>query len=257
LEPETVTDPYEVLAEVYDAVMDHVDYDRWARYLHTCLETHGESVTSILELGGGTGSLAVRLQPKGTYQYVMTDGSRAMVRKARQKVDAAGLPIRCDVAGFTTVSLQGLGRKDGFDAIVLVYDGLNYLTDIDDVYVCLERIRRCLSPGGVAVVDHATPANSEDHDREFFDRGTVEGTSYLRCSRYDADTGLHRTTFDIVHAGTHYKEEHVQRPYAPAVIEDAIEQSGLHVSAAYDGFTFDPAHERSHRVHWLLERRRR
>jgi len=252
-----VNDPYEVLAEVYDAVMDHVDYDRWARYLNACLRAHDESVSSILELGAGTGSLAVRLQPMGSYRYVMTDGAPAMVRQARQKVDDASLPIRCDVARFTTVTLQGLGRRDGFDAIILVYDGLNYLTKIDEVRLCLERIRRCLRPGGLAVVDHATPANSEDHDRAFFDRGTVGGTSYVRASRYDAGTGLHRSTFDIVHDGQHYQEEHVQRPYAPAAIEDAIEASGLYVSAAYDGFTFDPAHERSHRVHWLLERRRR
>lgn len=250
-----MTDPYDTLAVIYDAVMDHVDYDRWARYVKACLDTHAASVTSILELGGGTGSLAVRLQPMGAYDYVLTDGSAAMVRQARAKVASAGIDaIECTEASFTQVTLDDLGRDPPFDAVVLVYDGLNYLTSTDAVAACFERVAEVLRPGGIAVIDHATPANSEDHDVEFTDRGTAEGTSYVRHSVYDASDHLHRTTFELVHGGRRVREEHVQRTYRPRTIARLVHESPLQVRAAYDGFTLRPAHDRSHRVHWVLER---
>ncbi|PEN14425.1 methyltransferase type 11 [Longibacter salinarum] len=249
-----MANPYDALAEVYDAAMAHVDYDRWARYVHQCLQVHGDEVISVLELGGGTGSLARRLQPLGNYEYVLTDGAAAMVEQARAKLDAANMPATCATAGFTTVTLAGLERREPFDAVVLVYDGLNYLTETEEVRACLERVKGLLREGGIAVIDHATPANSEDHEREFFDRGTVHGMTYSRHSEYDADTGLHRTTFDVVKQGRHFHEEHVQRTYAPHTIADLISGSDLKVEAAYDAFSFDSAHDRSHRVHWVLRK---
>ena len=247
--------PYDALAAIYDAVMDHVDYDRWARYVQACLDTHGEAVTSILELGGGTGSLAIRLQPMGAYDYVLTDGSAAMVRQARAKVASAGIDaIDCGETSFTRATLDDLGRDTPFDAVVLVYDGLNYLTSTEAVAACFERVANVLRPGGVAVIDQATLANSEDHDAEFTDRGTAGGTSYVRHSVYDAADHLHRTTFELVHEGRRVREEHVQRTYAPRTIARLFHQSSLQVRAAYDGFTLTPAHARSHRVHWVLER---
>jgi ubiquinone/menaquinone biosynthesis C-methylase UbiE len=248
-----ISRPYERIAPVYDAVMDHVDYDRWARYVHQAIETHGDSVSSVLELGGGTGSLALRLQPMGPYDYTLTDGSAAMVEEARRKLEAAGRQVRCATAQFTDVDLDGLARTTPFDAAVLVYDGLNYLTERAEVAACLRRIADLLRSGGIAVVDHATPANSEDHDQEFHDQGSTGGVSYVRHSRYDADSGLHHTTFEVAVGGRHYREEHVQRPYTPATLAEIIRKSPLTACAAYDGFTFNPAHERSHRVHWVLE----
>lgn len=254
--------PYDVLARVYDDVMDHVDYDRWARYVHHCLETHAEQpVRSLLELAGGTGSMAVRLQPMGPgegYRYWLTDGSEAMVERARAKVAEAGRPIECRQAEFADVSLDALGRDEPFDAVVCVYDGLNYLLDLDAVTDLFRRIAEVLRPGGLAVVDQSTPANSEDNESAFVDEGRVGGLSYVRRSRYDAAARLHRTTFEI--EGTwrgesvRAQEEHVQRAYTPQQIRSCIAETPLEVVAAYDGFTLDSADAQSHRVHWALRR---
>jgi SAM-dependent methyltransferase len=245
--------PYDVLAAGYDAVMDHVDYDYWAAHVHRLLRRHGTGTERVLELGGGTGSLALRLQARGDYDYVCTDGSAAMVREARAKIDAADAPIACAQVDFAEVTLDDLGQKAPFDAAVLVYDGLNYLTDEGQVASLFRAVHDALRPGGIFVVDQSTPANSEDADA-FVDEGTTDDFAYVRESHYDPDTRRHVTTFEITTEGRTVRERHVQRAYTPEEVRDRLAVSPLTIVAAYDGFTLDAAHPQSHRVHWVAQR---
>jgi SAM-dependent methyltransferase len=247
-------DPYSVLAAGYDLVMAHVDYDQWAAYLFDLLRRHGPGVETVIELGGGTGSLARRLQPLGDYDYLLTDGSAAMLDRARQKLDADGAPVRCRRADFTSVSLDALGLAEPVDAVILVYDGLNYLLEESDVAALFRCVHGLLRPGGVAVVDQSTPANSAERNDDFVDEGSRDGFSYVRESHYDPDTRRHETVFTLTVGGRRRVERHVQRAYARAEVRSIIEESPLAVEAAYDEFTTDPAHDDSYRVHWVLRR---
>ena len=49
--------PYSALAQVYDLVMAHVDYEGWADYLVHLVEMHFEDADQleVLELGAGSG----------------------------------------------------------------------------------------------------------------------------------------------------------------------------------------------------------
>jgi SAM-dependent methyltransferase len=246
-------EPYSVLAAGYDLVMDHVDYDAWAAYLFGLLRRHESNVETVVELGGGTGSLARRLQPLGDYRYVLTDGSAAMLARAREKL-ASDSPVRCVQADFTTVSLAALGLEGPVDAVVLVYDGLNYLLEASDVAALFRCVHGLLRPGGVAVVDQSTPANSEERNEDFVDEGARADFSYVRESTYDPDTRRHETVFTLTVDGEPRTERHVQRAYAQAEIRALIAESPLTVEAAYDEFTTDPARADSYRVHWVLRR---
>lgn len=249
-----MTAPYDALAAGYDAVMAHVDYEAWAAYIHRVLQRHGADVHTVLELAGGTGALALHLQPRGPYRYTLTDGATAMVQQAARKVAAAGRPIRCRRVRFEAVSPDTAGPDAPFDAVVLVYDGLNYLLRLDAVADLLQRIHDVLRPGGVCVFDHATPANSEAHAHAFADEGTVETFAYVRESRYNPETQHHVTTFTLSLDGTPAHETHVQRVYAPSTIQPLLDASPLTIVAAYDGRTDTPAHADSHRVHWVVQR---
>jgi SAM-dependent methyltransferase len=248
------TRPYDALAEGYDAVMAHVDYDRWAAYLHMLIRRHADAPERVLELGGGTGSLAVRLQPLGDYDYLLTDGSEAMLDRARRKVAGADRPIRCAQAEFTAFTPASIGLDPLADAAVCVYDGLNYLLDVDALAAFFERVHDALRPGGIAVVDQSTPANSEERNDDFVDEGSRDDFSYVRESHYDPDTRRHETIFTLTVDGQHRTERHVQRAYARTEVLTLIDASPLSVEAAYDAFTTDPAHDESYRVHWVLRR---
>jgi SAM-dependent methyltransferase len=247
-------DPYSALAAGYDFVMAHVDYDAWATYLFDLLRRHGDDPETVVELGGGTGALARRLQPLGGYDYVLTDASAAMLERAREKLRADGSPVRCVQADFTAVGPEDLGPEAPADAVILVYDGLNYLLDEADVAALFRCVHRLLRPGGVAVVDQSTPANSQTHHDAFVDEGTTDGFAYVRENRYDPETRRHETVFELTVDGEHHTERHVQRAYSRHEVRALLADAPLAVEAAYDEFSTEPAHDDSYRVHWVLRR---
>ena len=76
--------PYEKLAKVYDIIMSHVNYRRWARYIVRLCKWAEISDTAILDISCGTGSLGFELYKLG-YKPYLFDASHAMVYQARQR----------------------------------------------------------------------------------------------------------------------------------------------------------------------------
>ena len=241
--------PYSALAVGYDLVMDHVEYERWAAYVHHLLNEHGDEVESVLELGCGTGSLALQLQPLGAYDYVGTDRSSQMVRVGQIKAEEAGAPIDFAVADFTDFTTE-----HAFDAVVLLYDGLNYALEKDDVRALLRNVWQALRPGGIFCFDQSTPSNSVNNDTKFEDRGEADGFAYVRHSRYNPEERLHTTTIEMTIEGQRYVEEHVQRAYTFDEVRALIREADLMEVAAYHNFTTDPATAESERIHWVVRR---
>jgi len=243
------TPPYTALAAGYDVVMAHVDYHRWAAYAHERLQAHHPKPRSILELGCGTGSLALALQPRGPYRYRATDGSVEMIRIARRKAELADLPIRFEVADFTDFRLD-----EAVEAVVLLYDGLNYLLETDPLKALLRCVYEALKPGGLFLFDQSTPANSINNAHFFEDEGGAQNFTYKRRSQYDEAARLHTTTFLLTVGGEHFQEQHVQRAYAMDEVHALVKATPFEEVAAYDDFSTAPATDASERIHWVLRR---
>lgn len=242
--------PYSVLAVGYDRVMQHVEYGAWAQHVHQLLQAHRERpIASILELGCGTGSLALQLQPLGDYTYRASDASPQMVRVAEIKAQEAGLPVTFAVRDFTDFAVA-----EPVDAIVLLYDGLNYLLEVDQVEALMECAYEALRPEGLFCFDQSTPHNSAHNADDFTDAGAVDGFSYVRESEYDPETNLHTTTFELSIRGDVYREVHQQRAYAKHEVESCVAEAGFAIEAAYADFTTEPASPSAERIHWLARR---
>jgi SAM-dependent methyltransferase len=246
--------PYRLLAEGYDRVMSHVDYGRWARHVRRLLERYHPAARDVLELGCGTGELALRLQPLGPapagYRYRATDGSAAMLAVARRKAAAAGVPLR-----FARVDFRSVPPAPKSDAALLLYDGLNYLLREEEVAALLAGVHAALRPGGVFLFDQSTPANSLNHPDGFDDAGRTDAFAYVRTSRYDPARRLHTTTFRLLLPdGRAAEEAHLQRAYTLAEVEAVVAGSPLARVAALDGFSTRPATAETERVQWVLRR---
>ena len=241
--------PYSVLAAGYDVVMEHVDYELWAEYVYGLLLEYAPSARSILELGCGTGSLALELQPMGPYRYAGTDKVEMMVKVAQAKAEMAGADLQFSVADFTDFRVDR-----PVDVVLLLYDGLNYLLEPTQIEALLRCAYAALVPGGLFIVDQSTPANSINNEAYFEDEGEADAFAFKRKSQYDRDSGLHTTSFDMTIDGRRFQEEHIQRAYFVEEIRSLIAASGFEEVAAYDGFTLDPATDTSERVHWVLRR---
>ena len=98
---------------------------------------------SVLELGCGTGTTALRLAD-GTRSYLATDISGGMIAIAEQKL--AGEPIPS--LSFRTATAEELVREEGrFDAVL----GFNYLHLVRNVPETLRSIHALLKPGGLFI----------------------------------------------------------------------------------------------------------
>jgi SAM-dependent methyltransferase len=245
----TVVPPYSALAAGYDVVMAHVDYQVWAEFIYGLLMRHAPGARDVLELGCGTGSFALVLQELGGFRYLATDRSEEMLRVARAKAELEGAPVQFETADFTDF------RTDApVDVVVLLYDGINYLIEIEDVRNVIRCAHAALRPGGVFVFDVSTPANSENNTAYFQDEGSDSEFSYVRTSRYDRDRRLHVTRFELNVQGVYSSEEHVQRAYGMPEIGDLLEPAAWQEVHAYDAFSTAPAHEGTERIHWVLKK---
>jgi SAM-dependent methyltransferase len=172
-----------------------------------------------------------------------------MLEIARAKAAARDVPVRFRAMDFTAIDV-----RDRVDAVVLLYDGLNYLRTPSALDALFRGAYAALRPGGVFLFDQSTPVNSINNAELFDDAGEVGDVAFVRYSIYDATAREHTTTFELTVDGRTYRERHVQRAYTPDEIRARLTRVPFEEVAAYDGFTMDPATDASERIHWVVRR---
>lgn len=243
-------EPYTVLAGIYDEVMDYVDHEAWADYIHHMLDEHELNPESVVELGCGTGMFAEEFLRRRHVSYVATDGSEEMLAIARQRLPESVSTVRLVYPGPPLAEAVMGGQRA--DACILLYDGMNYLLTEQAVEGMLNQVRGMLKPDGFLVFDQSTPANSLNNAEFFEDEDELDEGSYKRTSHYDPETERHTTVFEITTPSGAFVEEHVERAWSFDTIRGVLERSGWTILAAYDGFSLDPADDEAERIHWVV-----
>ena len=241
-----VVAPYSRLASIYDYVMRHVDYVHWADYVESLFLRHNLTPSRLLDLACGTGTLALEFRERG-YRVTGADGCREMLEVAEEKARKAG--YRVPLYHKNLLDLEALPR---FEAVLCLYDSINYLMTPEEVSQALEEIRRVVDPGGLVVFDVCTETNSIRHFRDMTDRDCGEGFSYTRHSFYEDGVQFNRFQIQFSDPQEVVCEVHQQRIYPLAQIEGLLRASPFRVEGAYSGFGYDPPTEHSDRVHFVL-----
>ena len=129
------------------AISDLPGYERTFDRTRALLAGAGE----VLEIGGGTGTTALRLAP-GVGRLISTDVSGGMIAIGREKAAEQG----CGNVEFVQApAADPHGGDAAYDA-VLAFNLLHLLSDLPAV---LARVRRTLRPGGLFI--SKTPCMSE------------------------------------------------------------------------------------------------
>ena len=122
-------------------------------YLSPCerflFDTYIKPGMAILDLGVGGGRTTPYLS-KNASQYVGADYSKEMIRVCREKfpqwkffvTDASDLSVFAD---------------DSFDAIVIAFNGLDYVLPDERRWQCLKECRRVLRAGGIILFSSHNP----------------------------------------------------------------------------------------------------
>ncbi len=240
--------PYQNLAPVYDYVMQHVNYDEWASFLHNIFLRYSPETVNIIDIACGTGNITNELEKLG-YDLTGIDTSQSMIAIAEQKALLDGSNNQ-----FVQRDMRELSGIGSFEGAVCVYDSINYLLEIADISDVLTQICNILNPGSLFVFDVCTERNSTTFFNDMLDEEQGPGFKYKRRSYYDKESQLQYNEFEIQFDGddTNYHEKHVQRIYSLKDIEAQIIAGNFTILGVFDEFTFNTGSEDSNRVHYVI-----
>ena len=238
---------YHALAGRYDAVMEHVDHAAWAALVERIWRRHGARPSRILETGAGTCRLAPHLL-RGKRKLVASDLSPRMLAEGKGR-------IRDRVAA----DFRRLPFCDGsFDAVLCLYDAVNYCLTLPDLRAFFSEAARVLLPGGTLVADVTTATNSRRHFMDATSHEELDGVQVVRHSWYEPVTRIQHNDFHFFEPDGHglyrlRQEEHRQRIWALVEFDQASARAGFAREGAWDD-DLEEATARSERIHLVFRK---
>ncbi len=143
---------YGAFSEVYDLLMGNVDYKGRAEVFDALIKKYSLiEPKTLLDIACGTGNLTFLFYEKG-YDITAVDISEEMLMQAfekRMRLGADSVLLLCQ-------DMTELDLNDTVDAAVCSMDGINHLTDTEDLSKAFQRISLFLNKGGVFVFDANT-----------------------------------------------------------------------------------------------------
>ncbi|MCI0514945.1 class I SAM-dependent methyltransferase [candidate division KSB1 bacterium] len=243
--------PYSKLALIYNHIMSHVNYARWTRYVLQLFKKFAPETRRVLDVACGTGNFLIELHQR-QYQTLGFDQAIEMVQVAQKQLIQKGLqfPLWCG-------NMQQFALRQPPDAIVCLYDSINYLMTLENLANFFAQSYANLNPGGVLIFDICTEWNSLANFQNYVDREQTESVRMERKSYYDNQQRIHHNDFRILFNDDPvvYCEYHQQRIYYIQEILDTIPRDKFDVLAMYDGFTLWSGSEKSERVHFVIQKR--
>jgi SAM-dependent methyltransferase len=134
-------------ADAYDTLYQDKDYAGECDLIEHIFLSHGnQAITSVLDLGCGSGGHAVCLAKRG-YKVTGVDRSEEMLGHARRKL--SGDKRLSLVHG----DIRNLDLDRRFDAAIMMFAVLGYQLENSDVLATLKAARNHLRPEGLLVFD--------------------------------------------------------------------------------------------------------
>lgn len=244
---------YNDFASVYDRLQD-ADYNRFVDFYEEIFKAMGKSPKLVLDLGCGTGNITVPMAKRG-YDMIGLDMSVEMLNIAREKTVGLDSNVLLLCQDMCEMELYGT-----VDAMVCALDGVNYITDYEDLKHFFRLVENYLNPGGVFIFD----INSVHKLKNILGSNTFvneeQGIFYVWQSEFSEETkicdfGL--TFFEEKEDGSYerFDEFQQERAYSTEEIRVAAEEAGLGVSGIYKPFEFATASDNDERIFFVVSKK--
>lgn len=244
---------YEELAGLYDLLMEDINYEQWADYIHRLLEQSHCPGNRILDLGCGTGNITIPLAQRG-YRMTGVDLSEPMLEQAQTKSRAMGLDIVWQQQDMTNLQLEDEnGEEPVFDAVIATFDAFNYLLDPYDLQDLLHRLNAMLVDGGLLIFDVQTPYKLQEYlGNQIYTLHRLE-VEYVWENHFDEEEQICQMdiTFFIRQENGLYRrvtECHRERVYDLDILQLWLQYSDFTLLGRYRELTNEEVQPEDHRA---------
>ena len=238
---------YEAFASVYDIFMEQVEYDQWMNHIHAIWEKFGLQPKTVIDLGCGTGSIALPLAKEG-YDVIGVDLSPEMLTEADHKAMEEGVSVR-----FACQDMTELELGEEADCILSLCDSMNYLTEDGQLEDAFKSIAQHMKQESLFLFDLNTEYKFKDVLGQNVFGSAEEHAAYIWVNDYDEEEKINEyyVSFFIENEDGLYErieEFHYERAYSMEEIEEGLQAAGMELVEVYDGYSFDAPRAESERL---------
>lgn len=244
---------YKRFADVYDQLVQDIPYIKWADYLQSAFLKFGQNPELILELGCGTGSMAIELAKRG-YDVIGLDISAEMLSKAYEKAKKNKTDIL-----FINQDMRNFRLHGKVDAVLCLLDSLNYIPALSDVKKVFKLVSKYLNPSGLFIFDLNSPYKLSTvlGQNIFYDLS--DDVTWIWANTYNEKEK--RTTFDLTFfvrnkEGLYerFDETHEETAYTREEITEALEYAGLNLVGCYGDLSFSEPSDKEERIFYIAQK---
>ncbi len=240
---------YSAIAECYDALNSHIDYESFADFLNNEIRAGGIPDGSlVLDLACGTGNITLPLLKRG-YDMIGVDLSGEMLNIARSKRDGDKVLWLCqDMRSFELYGTVG--------AVVCCLDSINYLTSRGGVDKCFSLVHNYLDPNGIFIFDINTPYKFE---QVYGNNHYILEDDGIYCgwqNYYDKSSGLCDFELSFFYENddgtyTRLDEAQTERCYSLKTIANLLCKNGFEIIKVVSDFDGRPVRDTDERAYFV------
>jgi SAM-dependent methyltransferase len=232
-------------AGVYDALYQEKDYASECDLIESVFRRYAAPpVQRVLDLGCGTGGHSALLTARG-YDVVGVDRSADMLERARQ---------RGGTARYVAADITCMDLGETFDAAVIMFAVLGYLTRNVDVRAALGAAKQHLRPGGVLFADvwYGPAVLAQRPSERVKVIQTPDGGQVIRVASSELDTrqdvctvNYHLWRLEAQRVVAEVREQHPMRYFFEPEVEAMLASTGFELVrvGAFPEFEAEPTEQ--------------
>ncbi len=215
-------EPYSAFANIYNHVMGHVDYKKWAKFIYKTIEY--QNPLNTLDIACGTGSL---FQFYPSYlKKIGIDSSEDMIEVAK---------IEVIDSKFYVQNMKEITLNEKFDFVTCNHDSINYLLTEEELEQHFFSVKKVLKQESIYFFDISSEENILlNFDKKIF-TDTIDHTFLLWENEYDKNKReIYSKLFFSINTDSgllEYRESHQQKCYRINDIEKVLEKTGFKILA--------------------------
>ena len=214
---------YEVLSDYYDMFMSDDYYDDYIDFINQHI-----TFKSVLELGCGTGEMAIRFALQGK-DVLATDLSSEMLEVVYDK-SFRQFPVR-----LACMDMCDFDIDDAFDAVMILTDGINYIIDEADILKVFKNSYKALHEDGVLLFDINSLYKCNEILNDYYEIIDEDDFHFEWHSTTDGN-GLVTHDVTIADDGETFHEQHIQRTLSNDVYHQLLKSAGFDRIEMYSDF---------------------